>query len=341
MNTSLVQVYPSRITITQPRRKQTFGCMPLKAIKTPTAATKKRQYEKNFAKKKNSFILSQASKKKLLDSVSSMYMLSEPRKIKMKTDKYIYNFRMAFITLTLPSQQEHSDTFIKSECLNHFLVELRHIYNVQNYVWKAELQDNENIHFHLILDKYVDFQALRRRWNRILDKHGYVKSYQQKMSKLTLSEYHKLRCKTKKITFQESAEAYAQGKKSNWSNPNSVDVRSVYNKKKLAIYLAKYITKKVSKDKLSPELQERQKIFGRSWSRSYSIVNLKYQNKYELVDVAHFIKYLKSIPNKVKYFFSNYFEVFYFNADSLCAAFKQFHYSFLIANAKMYNYPFP
>lgn len=338
---SVVQVYPSRVTITETREpKRFFNCdfnHQWKEKPKQTTGT----HLINFKKQKNAFTLSNSSKKKMLDSINSMYLLSSPRKVTMLTGKFIYNYKMSFVTLTLPSKQQHCDTQIKKDCLNQFLVELRKNYGVTNYVWKAELQENENIHFHLILDKYVDFQALRRRWNRILEKLNYITAYSNKFQNINLLQYHAMRNRSAICSFEKSAAAYAAGKRAKWSNPNTVDVKSVYGKKQLAMYLAKYVCKPVNKAKLTPQQTEREINFGRSWFRSYSLSTLKYINKYLLTEVTQIINYLKSVPKIVKCVEDMWYTAFYFNVNQLCDSFKLFHHKFMVQNARLYSYPFP
>lgn len=340
-DTSLVQLYPSRVTVTNNYPQNATQKMVQRYLNKLDKDQKINQYQTNFKKPKNAFTLSQASKRKLMDSINSMYCLSKPRTITMRNKKKLFKFQLSFITLTLPSTQKHDDLFIKSECLNQFLIELRKNYDVNNYVWKAELQKNENIHFHLITDQYIDFQALRRRWNRILNKFDYVKNYQQKMEKLTLNEYHRLRCKGNKITFQESAKAYAKGKRSKWLNPNSVDVKTVRSKKDLAVYLAKYVTKKADSKKSFVQDLEREKKFGRSWSRSYSLAKLKYQSKLLVSEIKEALFYLDNVGSKVKKIIGDFFVAYYFNLRSLREDYQKFHNFFITSNAIMHKYPFP
>lgn len=339
--TSLVQLFPSRITITPQPIKKAFHDMDFNRQSKGNYKKFVSQYVKNFSVAKNNFILSKSSKKKLLDSVNTMHFLSKARTIDMASGKQIYNFKLSFITLTLPATQNHTDIEIKKSCLNQFLIELRHAYDVNNYVWKAELQKNNNIHFHLVTDKYIDFQALRRRWNRVLEKLNYITAYSNKFKDINLSQYHAMRNQKAPCSFEKSAAAFAAGKRSNWRNPNSVDVKSVYGKKELAMYLAKYICKPTTTKTANAQDQERETKFGRSWSRSYSLANVKYQNKFTLVQVQHIINYLKSVPKLVKQVSGMYYDVFYFNVNTLCPAFKAFHHKFITANAVMYNYPFP
>lgn len=336
-----VQVYPSRITIT-PRRAN-LGCKSLvdnyaKKLLKPKEIE---QYKKNFSKKAKDFNLSKSSKSKIFDSINTMYCLSKPRKITMKNGKTLHNYRMSFITLTLPSKQIHSDIEIKSHCVNQLLFELKRKYKIQNFVWKAELQKNKNIHFHLVLDQYVDFQMLRRRWNRIINKLGYVDEYQKKFSSLSLLEYNNIVNADKKTDFKTISERYAKGKKCNWTNPNSVDVRSVLNKKDLAVYLGKYFAKDPGSGELSEDEIIRLENFGRIWSRSYTLVQLKFQHKFLVSEVQDVIKYLRAHKSKVKEVVGDFFTVFYFNVSELHINFQKFHDRYMQIIANIFKYPMP
>lgn len=83
----------------------------------------------------------------------------------------IKNFCLVtFATFTLPSKQKHTDTEITHECINPLLQYLRKYYNLKYFVWKKELQENGNLHFHIVLDCFVDYYQLRTTWNRLINK---------------------------------------------------------------------------------------------------------------------------------------------------------------------------
>src|SRR5690625_1883113 len=84
----------------------------------------------------------------------------------------------------------HTDKEIKELALNQLLVELRKHYDMQNYIWKAELQANKNIHFHIVTDAFVQFHALQLRWNRILSKLGYIASFRNIMLAMYFKTYY-------------------------------------------------------------------------------------------------------------------------------------------------------
>src|SRR5690606_27662078 len=139
--------------------------------------------------KKKSINLSKASKRKIKDTFSLLYHLAKPRTVKISNKKYIYNFRLSFVTLTLPSQQKHTDVEIKKICLNNFLNVMRQKFGLKNYIWISEIQENGNLHFHMVFDMYIHHKAIRYYWNRSLELLGYVSEYSNKMKSLSLKEY--------------------------------------------------------------------------------------------------------------------------------------------------------
>lgn len=98
-----------------------------------------------------------------------------------------------FITLTLPSTQWHGDNTIKEKILKPFIKWLtssdneyfkigkrkgeKKGFNVKVYMWRAEAQKNKNIHFHLIVDRYIPWPRIREKWNQCVEYLGYVSRY--------------------------------------------------------------------------------------------------------------------------------------------------------------------
>lgn len=74
-----------------------------------------------------------------------------------------------FVTLTLPSKQIHSDVELTKYCVNVFLAYARKYFHVRHYIWKKELQKNGNLHYHFVVDRYIDAMTLRKTWNRIVN----------------------------------------------------------------------------------------------------------------------------------------------------------------------------
>lgn len=352
---SICQFYPNRLSVTPER--------------TPISADKRREriwkkfHPKEFAetfpelsrsqenslanllKSNHPFTISKSGRKNLLDSINSIYLLSPPRTIKTNKGKFIYNFRCSFITLTLPSIQLHPDLLFKEKCLHQLFVELRKFYQVRNYVWKTEIQGNGNIHFHIVTDQYIDYYAIRHRWNRILNKFQYVDNYAIKWKNITLRDYVLRRCGTMANFAQLTAvrrsklvNAWREGTRTNWANPNSVDVRTIRNNRDLGAYIAKYISKQIKAANVSTAQFDRETTFGRSWYRSSSLSQLKYKNKIQSDNIADIIAYFRRVPEFVKEFAGDFFRVFYFKLDSLSKGFQKWFIARIILNSQLYGY---
>ncbi len=190
--------------------------------------------------------------------------------------------RHTFITLTLSSTQIHCDKFIKRELLNKFLINAKARYNAKNFIWKAELQENQNLHFHLLSEAHVPHEQLRLDWNKYQEQHGYV-------SRSNNFEYNK--------------------------NPNSTDIHELKKIRNVTAYCAKYMSKESKEspicghtwgrsdgiDKLIPfsfyeslELQE--------WTKMQvdSLPNLRFDTDKFCVTTFLQKMNLRSLPSSVK-----------------------------------------
>lgn len=199
--------------------------------------------------------LSDKARRQLQRSVHTLISLVNPEIHINGKDKE----QLTFCTLTLPSSQikqintygiEYyaTDKEIKSNCLNQLLTELREKQLFNNYVQVAEKQLNGSIHFHIVFDKRIDYELIRRRWNSLINKYGFVDRYAEKMRNLSKQEYIDIRLKEKsKLPLQKRLEkitnAWNYGTSTNWLNPNSTDIEDLKHVENVASYIAKYMSK--------------------------------------------------------------------------------------------------
>ncbi|CAM1344241.1 rolling circle replication-associated protein [Tenacibaculum amylolyticum] len=148
--------------------------------------------------------------KKACETMINTVMFSKDNKVDYKTGQYV-----VFVTLTIPGKQIHSDKEIKL-LQTRYIENLQKTYGVKYYVWKAETHKSGNIHFHLLLDKWIHWTVHRKLWNKQLDKLGYLDRHFEKNGN---------------------------------RNPNSIDVHSLKTDKKgrkiknPTKYIIKYMTK--------------------------------------------------------------------------------------------------
>lgn len=286
-------------------------------------------------------IMSAKSKRRIRNTINWLVLCSAPRSVRVSNRITIKNFKIAFITLTLPSKQMHEHSEIKKVCLNLFLTTLRNKFGVKNYVWKAELQNNGNIHFHLTIDKYVHYMQIRKYWNMAINKLGYVDDYATRMRQLSLDDYIYFEKLRGNLNLKSIKKAYAYGVSTNWQSPNSTDVKSVKHIKNFASYMAKYLTKPVTKGTKTGILADSvQNLFGRLWFCSQSLSKLSsYKSQLDLtyVDVINQLRRLKSCFVASSY----YSETIFFNLGKLPKMLKEFIRQHIFAHCILSNYPFP
>jgi len=165
----------------------------------------------NLSKSKVREKVSKKTQQRIRRCINFIVDTTELKHLWSEKDKKFYWYKLGFLTLTLPAKQFHTDNFITSKCLKTFLDNLRKTYGLKNYFWRAESQKNGNIHYHIILDKYIHWEQLRTLWNKVLNSHGYIELFAQKF---------------------------------NHTNPPTVDIRAIKRMKKIAAYLSEYCAKK-------------------------------------------------------------------------------------------------
>jgi len=169
-----------------------------------------------------------------------------------------------FVTLTLSSAQDHSDTEIKIGPLNQFLTELRTRYKMKHYVWKAEKQKNGNLHFHLLIDVYIHYREIREIWNRCQNTLGYVDRFAKRMELLGFDGYREAALLVNpNLSAGVVRQRWQRLQESNYSDPPSTEIRNLAKVKKVKAYFKKYMAKGSAVDP----------GFGRIWFASRSLTN--------------------------------------------------------------------
>lgn len=115
--------------------------------------------------------------KKYLGTWFDVVSVLQSKKIRSKLSKKPY---LTFVTLTLPSSQAHSDNEIKRKVLMPFIQQMKRKCGIREYFWRAESQENGNIHFHLIVDSYIPWRDLRVIWNKCVNVLNYVDEFEAK-----------------------------------------------------------------------------------------------------------------------------------------------------------------
>jgi hypothetical protein len=167
--------------------------------------------ESTSAKSAYSGTMCSHAKKRLTKALNLLVAIARPKTaFNPKTGKR-FNFRVNFITLTLPcAQRSVSDRDLKTKVFDPFIKSMKRKHGLRSYVWRAERQFNGNLHFHLTTDSFLPLSSIRDEWNRFLSRFHFINEFHSNHGHFT---------------------------------PNSTDVHSVHQIANIAAYMVKYMSK--------------------------------------------------------------------------------------------------
>lgn len=138
------------------------------------------QSEVNLEKKTYNGYMSKNTKSYVTKILDLWYMTSKYWNRYYSRSNQASKKKLTFVTLTLPSKQRHTDNEIKRKCLNFFIIASQRSGIFDHYFWRAEKQANGNIHFHLLVDRFIPMEILQKCWCKAVNVLGYVDEYQIK-----------------------------------------------------------------------------------------------------------------------------------------------------------------
>ncbi|MFA5386711.1 MAG: hypothetical protein WC297_03540 [Candidatus Paceibacterota bacterium] len=261
--------------------------------------------------------VSPIARRKLARAVDYLLLLTSEKNVYSRQTGRQFAMKVAFVTLTLPSTQIHSDNEIKSSCLNQFLIELKKRFKVNRYVWRAEKQKNGNIHFHIVIDRFIPYQSLRDIWNRICEKLGYVSRYRDEMQAWHKGGFRVRHDLLAKWDYKSQLRAYKSGVVSDWNSPNSTDIHSIRKVINLKAYIVKYMSKNEVVNRETGEIDEvLADQEGRIWGCSQDLSNIKGAQVVAGVNVIDEIVRLRH-DDKIKMYHDPFFDVYYIRISQL------------------------
>jgi len=112
-------------------------------------------------------------KERIQNAVQVLYDTSDEKRIYVRERGYHIKFRLNFITLTLPSKQNHTDAEIHKNIFIPFIRRIKSRIQGFAYVYRAETQENGNIHYHLASNQFIHYSDLSAFWDYYCMRFGY------------------------------------------------------------------------------------------------------------------------------------------------------------------------
>lgn len=246
--------------------------------------------KENLENSKVQGMLSKNSKKRIEKLIKSwIECLVVKQIVNGYSDAWKQN-KITFATLTLPAKQFHDDKTIKRNMLNRFNIEIKRKQNVNTNFWVAEKQDNSNIHFHILYNKFINYKSINLIWNKILNDNGYIENYRNNQLEFHKNGFQVRKDLLDKWNFDSQKKAYLKGISEDWQNPNSTDIHKLNKINNIGSYLIKYVSKG----------NENKKIDGKIWGCSENLNKLKILNTTIDYQLSNYINYeMHKKKNKV------------------------------------------
>ena len=225
---------------------------------------------KNFKGKKTyAGEISEVGQKKLRRAIETLYVITPKRKVFNRVLGKYTNFHLSSLTLTLSYLQgKWLDNDIVKFCLAPFILDCKRKLGLNNYVWKAERQQNGNIHFHLISDLFGDIDMIRKFWNDKQDTLGFIDEF--------YSRFGHRQAPSIEITYVRDSDSLAKYVSKYISKSKGKHSKNI---EKLSLYPVQIYLPTKANEKLYDEFAKRRWEFvaGRVWDCSMQLKQFKYQ----------------------------------------------------------------
>lgn len=195
----------------EPLYWETFYQVRNRAIIIYDQPTKKLNYKrKELTAKTYSGKVTNHSAKRIRKATDLLVQISTPTQIYNPIIERHVMHSLSFITLTLSSNERHLTAKEGHKLLlAPWLLRMKRKANLSTYIWKAELQKNGQLHYHISTPSWINYTLIRDEWNTLLRKNNLATTFDDSTGKIQ----------------------------------NSTDVHAVYKVEDIAAYLCKYLSK--------------------------------------------------------------------------------------------------
>lgn len=163
------------------------------------------------------------ARKRMTKAVTLLCQATKPKWITNPVNGKMQYHKLSFLTLTVSSEKNITAKECYTLVLQHFIQWLRRTKKVTSYIWKAELQQRGQIHYHFIFPEFIHYREIRTEWNNLQRRAGLLDNYAQKYKH---------------------------------ADPNSTDIHEMKNVRKTA----KYVCKELGKDIDAIKVKQKKEI---------------------------------------------------------------------------------
>lgn len=119
--------------------------------------------------------------KRIRKAIDILLQISPVCKAENPVTKKIFKHTLSVITLTV-AERKHNLTGKQAypKLLKPFIRIMREKHDMNTYIWKAELQESGQLHYHITTRSIIHFQIIKDVWNNLQRKNNLLKDFKAK-----------------------------------------------------------------------------------------------------------------------------------------------------------------
>lgn len=122
-------------------------------------------------------IMTPHTRKRISCSIDILVQRTPKQRIYNPITSKEFDFDLNFMTLTMPNHKMISARKGYDVLLSKYIRYMKDKVGLRNYVWKVELQQNQQPHWHLVTDTFIEWPVIRWKWNNLLRQEGLLNQY--------------------------------------------------------------------------------------------------------------------------------------------------------------------
>lgn len=122
--------------------------------------------------------LTKGASKRLTKCIDLLVQCIKPKRIYNEVTGKTQLHKLSFITLTISTNTPITPRQAYDKVFKHFLQWLRRTMKITTYVWKIELQERNQTHYHLTTPSFIHYQKIRDKWNNLQRQAGWLTEYE-------------------------------------------------------------------------------------------------------------------------------------------------------------------
>lgn len=128
-------------------------------------------------RKKYTGDLCAGAQKNLVRGFDNLLFVTQRKPVYNRYLRKNVQFQLGMITLTMPTDRKLSSKEMNKRLLKRFLQKIENYCEVHQgkkllYLWKLELQERGQLHWHIIVNRFIPYELLNRWWSYLLQDTG-------------------------------------------------------------------------------------------------------------------------------------------------------------------------